>query len=300
MLTARGARLGDPFEGFLKHARHMSISGTTTLTGLLGWPVSHSRSPAVHNRWFARHGINGVYVPLPVISERFDSAVRGAAAMGFRGVNVTVPHKEAAASVADRLDDAAAEIGAANTLIFDNGDILAANTDGLGFLRNLDENAPGWSNIAGPAVVLGAGGAARAVIWGLLRQGVTDIRVVNRSVERARALELQFERDLGVHGWGSVATAMKDATLLVNTTTLGMQGHPKLEISLDGVQESAVINDLVYAPLETNLLRDAKRHGLKTVDGLGMLLHQAAEAFHLWFGVQPAVDADLRESLAQK
>ncbi len=275
----------------------MPLSSTKVLTGLMGWPVSHSRSPALHNLWFEQTGINGAYVPLPVEPKGLADAVKGAAAMGFRGVNVTVPHKAAAAAIADRVDDSTRAIGAANTLSFAEGLVTASNTDWSGFLRNLDSQATHWETPKEPAVVLGAGGAARAVIWALLSRGITDIRVVNRSVDHARALELQFERDFQIHGWAGAARALDGAALLVNTTTLGMQDHPTLDITLGGLLPDAVVNDLVYAPMETSLLKAARQHGYHTVDGLGMLLHQASLSFLLWFGVEPTVDQTLRNTL---
>ncbi len=279
----------------------MSIQGTTVLTGVAGWPVSHSRSPSIHNYWFALHGIDAAYVPLPVAPKNFREAMRGLQAAGFRGVNVTVPYKEAAAAIADTMEESARHIGAANTLCFTpDGIIHAANTDSSGFMQSLISGAPRWTKDAGPAVVLGAGGAARAVVCALLNAGVDRIRVVNRSVDRALALQMHFGRDLEIFGWAEAPDALEDAALLVNTTTLGMQGHPRLNIAIETLPSNAVVSDLVYAPLETELLAAARRRGLTAIDGMGMLLHQAAAAFALWFGLEPVVDEALRHHVLNR
>jgi shikimate dehydrogenase len=272
------------------------LSGRSKLAGVLGWPVAHSRSPLLHGTWLERHGIDGAYLPLPVRPERFADAVRALADLGFRGANVTLPHKEAAFALCDRLAPSAERAGAVNTLVFrDDGSVEGANTDGFGFLENCAQSAPGWGAAAGPAVVLGAGGAARAIAAALLDAGCPHLTLVNRNAARAEALA----RALG----GPVAVAdrppLEAASLLVNTTSLGMAGQPPLELDLSPLPAGAVVADAVYVPLETPLLAAARARGdLRAVDGLGMLLHQARPGFEAWFGAAPAVDGDLRAVVA--
>ncbi len=270
------------------------LSGHARLAGILGWPVSHSRSPRLHGLWLRRHGIDGAYLPLPVRPERFAEAVRSLADLGFRGANVTIPHKEAAFAVCDRVEASAERAGAVNTLVFREGCIEGSNTDGYGFLANLRDGAPGWRAEAGPAVILGAGGSARAIAAALLDAGCPHLTLVNRSPARAEALA----RALG----GPIAVAdrppLGDAALLVNTTSLGMQGQPPLELDLAPLPAGAVVADIVYVPRETGLLAAARARGLTAVDGLGMLLHQARPGFAAWFGVEPVVDDALRAFVA--
>lgn len=270
------------------------LTGHARLAGVLGWPVSHSRSPRLHGHWLATLGIDGAYLPLPVHPDRFATAVRALADLGFRGANVTIPHKLAAFEVCDVVDATARRAGAVNTLVFREGRIEGSNTDGYGFLESVKDQAPGWQPGSGPAVLLGAGGAARAIAAALLDAGCPRVTLVNRSRERAEALA----RDLG----GPVAVAdappLGDAALLVNTTSLGMVGHPQLEVDLAPLGAAAVVADIVYVPLETPLLVAARARGLRGVDGLGMLLHQARPGFEAWFGVAPVVDAALRAVVA--
>jgi len=270
------------------------LSGHARTAGVLGWPVAHSRSPRLHGLWLQRHGIDGAYLPLPVRPERFADAVRALADLGFRGANVTIPHKEAAFAVCDHIADSARRAGAVNTLVFRDGRIEGSNTDGFGFLENLRAGAPGWRPESGPAVLLGAGGAARAIAAALLDAGCPRLTLVNRTPARAEALA----RALG--GPVSVADhpALEDAALLVNTTSLGMAGHPPLELDLSPLPAGAVVADIVYVPLETGLLASARARGLRAVDGLGMLLHQARPGFSAWFGVEPVVDQELRDFVA--
>ncbi len=272
----------------------MILSGRAALAGVFGWPVAHSKSPRLHGYWLERHGIDGTYLPLPVAPENFAAAVRSLVHLGFRGANVTVPHKEAALALADEVDEDAKRIGAANTLIFRDGEVLARNTDGFGFLANLEQGAPGWQPEA-PALVLGAGGAARAVIVALLDSGCRELRLCNRTAERAEGLRAAFGERVSVVPWEERADALADVGLLVNTTSLGMEGHAPLTLELAALPTDAVVNDLVYAPLETHLLAAARARGNAVVDGLGMLLHQARPGFEAWFGVQPEVDAALRD-----
>ena len=267
----------------------MILSGKARLAGILGWPVAHSRSPRLHGLWLQRHGIDGSYVPLPVAPEAFASAVRGLVALGFRGANVTIPHKEAAFAVCDEVDATARRMGAVNTLVFRDGRILGSNTDGFGFLENIRQQVPGWQAAAGPAVLLGAGGSARAITVALLEAGCPDVVLVNRTPARAEALA----REVGGPVTVAATPPLGRAALLVNTTSLGMQGQPPLEIDLAPLPASAVVADIVYVPLQTPLLAAARARGLRAVGGLGMLLHQARPGFLHWFGVDPLVDAEL-------
>jgi shikimate dehydrogenase len=272
-----------------------TLSGRSRIAGVMGWPVAHSRSPRLHGYWLRTYGIDGAYVPLPVKPEQFTAALRALPMLGFAGANVTVPHKEAALKAVDRSDSAARRIGAVNTIVVaPDGTLDGSNSDGFGFMENLHAGAPAWSPQAGPAVILGAGGAARAVAVALLDGGVPEIRVVNRTSERADRLSKDIGGPFRVYGWADRATALCDAGLLVNTTTLGMSGQPALDLALDRLPTTAVVNDIVYSPLETALLAAAKARGNPIVDGLGMLLHQARPGFAAWFGVQPAVTPELR------
>ena len=272
----------------------MILSGTGILAGVMGWPVSHSKSPRLHGYWLDLHKIDGAYVPLPVRPEDFPGCLRALAALGFRGVNLTVPHKVAALEICDTLDAAAQAIGAVNTIVFGEGRIEGRNTDAQGFIENLRQTAPEWRAKAGPAVVLGAGGAARAVVHALREAGAPDIRLANRTKDRAASLARDFAPGVSVVEWRNRAAALQDANLLVNTTSLGMAGQEPLDLALDALPASALVNDIVYAPLETALLRDARARGNRTVDGLGMLLHQARPGFAAWFGVTPEVTPALR------
>jgi shikimate dehydrogenase len=260
---------------------------------VIGWPVAHSRSPLIHNYWLQRSGIAGEYRREPVKPEDFAAFVRALAARGYVGANVTVPHKEAALALSEP-DDRARAVGAANTLWLDDGVLRSTNTDVEGFLHNLDACAPQWDESAPKAVVLGAGGAARAVIFGLLARGVERIVVTNRSLDRAELLQRQFGPRVQVAPWGEFGQSLATATLLVNTTTLGMHGQPDLAVDLSPLPGQAVVTDLVYVPVRTALLAAAQARGLKTADGLGMLLHQAVRGFSLWFGTKPEVTTELR------
>jgi len=269
------------------------ISGKARLAGILGWPVSHTKSPRLHNHWLALHGIDGAYVPLPVAPADLAAAVRLLPRLAFAGGNVTVPHKEAVLDFVDIVEPLAARIGAVNTLTIDSdGRITGSNTDALGFLLNLKEVRP--TPAAGPAVVLGAGGAARAACAALLQEGVPQIRLVNRSLDRARQLAADLGGAIVPVEWSGREAALEGAALLVNSTSLGMTGQPPLEISLDRLPEDALVNDMVYAPLETGLLVAARVRGNPVADGIGMLLHQARPGFKAWFGVMPEVTSDIR------
>ncbi len=265
------------------------ITGAARLAGVLGWPVQHSRSPLLHNFWLRRHGIDGAYVPLPVAPERFATAVHGLRAAGFRGVNVTIPHKEAAASLCSRIDHAAWRAGAVNTLLFTDEGILGTNTDGAGFIANLRRH--GIDPTAGPALVLGAGGAARAVAAALLDLGVR-VSIANRSQERAHAMG-RFLPSLRVLFWQERHAALADHALLINCTAAGMDGTGPLDQDFSRANANLAVADIVYVPLVTKFLAAATARGLRTVSGLGMLLHQAVPGFAHWFGVTPVVDDEV-------
>ncbi|PWC74630.1 shikimate dehydrogenase [Azospirillum sp. TSH64] len=275
-----------------------AISGKAKIAGVMGWPIGHSRSPRLHGFWLRQYGIDGAYVPLAVAPERAEQAIRALPALGFRGCNVTVPLKEIAFRTVDRLDGTARRMGAVNTIVVaDDGALEGGNTDGFGFIENLRAEQPDWTAEQGPAVVIGAGGAARAVVVALLDAGAPEVRLVNRT--RARAEELAADlAAVGLGGvtavdWVSRETALDGASLLVNTTTQGMAGHPALDLSLRALPVSAVVNDIVYVPLETPLLAEAKARGNRVAGGIGMLLHQARPGFKAWFGAEPQVTPDL-------
>lgn len=271
------------------------------LAGVIGSPVAHSRSPALHGHWLKRYGIKGFYVPLDIAANDLEEVLRAMPRMGFVGANVTIPHKERVMKIADLVTDRAAVMGAANTLIFRaDGKIHADNTDGYGFIENLRQGAPGWEPLAGPATVIGAGGAARAVIASLIDVGVTEIRLTNRTRARSDALRQEFGTKIHVYDWVQAGAAIDGAATVINASSLGMVGKPDLRVPLDGLSKDAVVTDLVYTPLETAFLRHAADAGCRTVDGLGMLLYQAAPAFERWFGVRPEVDEALRAAVLQE
>ncbi len=268
------------------------------LAGVIGCPIAQSKSPQLHRHWLHQHGIAGHYIPMHVEPEDLADAIRMMPKMGFVGANVTIPHKEAVMDIADQVTDRAKVIGAANTLIFrEDGSILADNTDGYGFITNLHQGAPNWDPQSGPAVVLGAGGACRAVVASLLEAGVPEILLTNRTRERAEQLRSEFGDRIRVEDWIQAGNIIEEGALVVNTTSLGMTGKPRLRVPLDGLRQDAVVTDLIYAPLKTELLSYAEEVGCTVVDGLGMLLHQAVPGFERWFGVRPEVDADTRAAL---
>ena len=275
--------------------------GRIPLAGVIGSPVGHSRSPALHGHWLRSYGIRGFYIPMDVAQADLAEVLRTLPKLGFVGVNVTIPHKETVLGLADVVTDRAALIGAANTLIFRaDGRIHADNTDGYGFIANLRQNAPNWAPDLGPAAVFGAGGAARAVIASLIEVGVPEIRIANRTRQRAETLRQEFGAKLAVYDWVQAGNMVEDATTVVNTTALGMVGKPEFRVPLDGLSPRAVVTDLVYVPLRTQFLEQAALMGCTTVDGLGMLLHQAAPAFERWFGQRPEVDAATRAAVLPK
>ena len=278
------------------------MSGTIR-AGVMGWPISHSRSPALHGHWLKRYGIDGSYVAIPVRPDDLGPALRALPGKGFAGVNLTVPHKELAMDIVDRVDTVGARIGAVNTIVVGvDGTLAGTNTDAYGFIENLRQGAGGsldwWRDR--PAVVLGAGGASRAVVVALCDAGLTALRLVNRTRDRTERLAELVDRCGGaaqVVDWEDRAAALDGAGLLVNSTTLGMQGAPPLDLTLDALPVDALVHDIVYAPLETGLLAAARARGNQVVDGIGMLLYQAQPAFEAWFGRRPAVDADLRAAV---
>jgi shikimate dehydrogenase len=271
----------------------MKETRLTKQAAVIGWPINHALSPRIHNYWLKKYGIDGTYISLPVKPEDLEQTLRALPARGFSGINITVPHKEKALDFLDHLEPLARQIGAVNTvLVRTNGSLEGRNTDVYGFTQNL--LAAGFKPNDRPTVVLGAGGAARAAIAGLVDMGMTTIRIVNRTAERAGILAKAFPTaKISVHDWKD-ASALKDAALLVNATSLGMQGQPELDLPLDALPRDAWVNDIVYAPLVTSLLKRAAGRGHQTVDGLGMLLHQARPAFAAFFGVEPDVTDDLR------
>lgn len=276
------------------------LTGAARLAGVMGWPVSHSRSPRLHGYWLKQYGLDGTYVPLAVEPGHLEPAIRGLHALGFQGCNLTIPHKEAVFPLVDDLTETARRVGAVNTLIIDeDGRITGDNTDGFGFTANLKAGAVAWRAEDGPAVLLGAGGAARAIAVALLDGGTPALRLVNRTRERAERLAealrpMASGRSIEVIAWDERAGVLEGAGLLVNTTSLGMSGQPPLEIALDDLPAAATVTDIVYAPLETDLLAEARNRGNAVVDGLGMLLHQARPGFAAWFGVDPEVTDELR------
>lgn len=273
----------------------MIPSGKARLAGVMGWPVEHSLSPRLHGYWLEHHRIDGAYVPLAVGPEDLPTALSALPALGFRGVNLTLPHKEQALDLCHAVDDLARRIGAVNTVVVREGQLVGSNSDAFGFMENLKQGAPDWRAKASPAVVLGAGGASRAVIAALADAGAPEVRIVNRTRERAEALAESLGGTITVHGWDQRQAALTDAGLLVNTTTLGMAGQASLDLDLGGLPPGALVTDIVYTPVMTPLLEAARARGNPLVDGLGMLLHQARPGFEAWYGARPEVTPALRE-----
>jgi shikimate dehydrogenase len=279
----------------------VKITGAARLAGIMGWPVAHSRSPLLHGFWLEETGIDGAYVPLPVPPAHLEQALRALPLLGFRGCNLTLPHKQAALRVADRIDPLARRIGAVNTIVVaDDGSLEASNTDMYGFRENLLDHVPDWDPLTGAAVVLGAGGSARAVVAALTDAGVAEIRIVNRTCSRAAAVAADLATvasEITVHPWQSARAALEGAALLVNTTSLGMSGEPPLDLDLSPLPLSAPVVDIVYVPLETELLATGRCRGHPVVDGLGMLLHQGRPGFEAWFGARVQVSPELRAAI---
>lgn len=276
----------------------MNTHSPAPLAAVIGHPIAHSKSPLLHRHWLKTYGLPGDYISLDVSPDNLEEVIRTLPKMGFVGANITIPHKVRIMDMADLVTDRATLIGAANTLIFrKDGKIHADNTDGFGFISNLRAGAPGWQPDIGPALVLGAGGAARAVIASLIEVGAKQIFLTNRTRPKADALKSEFGTKVQVFDWVQAGNLMEEAATVINTTSLGMTGAAEFRIPLDGLRRGTVVTDLVYAPLRTKLLEEADAAGCITVDGLGMLLHQAVPAFERWFGVRPEVDVAARAAV---
>ncbi len=273
-------------------------SHTFGLAGIMGWPVAHSRSPKLHNYWLEKYGLPGAYVQLPVAPGKLDVALPGLAALGFRGCNITIPHKVEALQFVHEVDANAKRMGALNTIVVQpDGSLKGFNNDGFGYIQSLLDAQPDWRADTGPITVLGAGGAARAVVLSLADRGAKEIRLLNRTPDKAQALAAEFGTPVKALPWSERHAALADVALLVNTTNQGMHGNPALELALDALPRHALVSDVIYVPLETPLLAAARQRGNPTVNGLGMLLNQARPAFHAWFGVMPEITPELRRAI---
>jgi|TARA_B110000305_G_scaffold145834_1_gene162031 shikimate dehydrogenase len=268
------------------------------LAGVIGDPISHSKSPTLHRLWLNQNNINGHYIPLKVSKIDLELVLKTLPKMGFSGVNVTVPHKESVLKIANEITQSASQIGSANTLTFlPCGGFKADNTDGYGFLKNLEENEPTWDSSNAKVLIIGAGGASRAVISALLNLGVSKIVITNRTYERANELKEYFDRKIDVIKWNEKEQFLREINTLINTTTLGMLGYTNLDLSLSSINKGTIVLDLVYNPIKTTLLQNAKKQGCKIIDGLGMLLHQATPGFKEWFGVEPKITNEIRKRI---
>lgn len=277
----------------------MAQPNSFPLAGILGFPVAQSRSPVIHNFWLKQHGIAGRYVLLPVMQDQLEQALHGLAVLGFRGCNVTMPHKQSVMPLLHQVDPMARRIGAVNTIVVqEDGTLRGFNNDGVGFVQSVYEAQPGWRADAGPILILGAGGAARAVAVALLEDGATDIRIANRTQERAEQMVAEIGGPVSVLPWIQRNDAMADVALLVNATDRGMGDKPALDVSLARLHGKAIVSDLIYVPLETLFLAAARAQGNLTVNGLGLLLNQARLAFEAWFGVRPEITPELRQAVA--
>ncbi|MBL8834852.1 MAG: shikimate dehydrogenase [Alphaproteobacteria bacterium] len=273
----------------------MSHPDRFLLAGVMGWPVMHSRSPKLHNFWLHKHGLVGTYLPLAIKADGLKAALRALPALGFSGCNLTIPHKVEAMAIVDRVDPVARRIGAMNCVVVaPDGSLSGFNNDGWGYIESLLEAQPDWRADAGPVVVVGAGGSTRAILVSLIDRGAREIRLVNRTQANAEALAREFGGPIAVLPWADRNAALDGAATLINTTNQGMVGQPALDIALDRLPRSALVSDIIYIPRETPLLVAARERGNRTVNGLGMLLHQARPAFHAWFGVMPEVTKELR------
>ena len=274
------------------------MANTFVMAGVMGWPVAHSRSPIIHNHWIRQYGLQGAYGLFPVQPDRIEDAIRGLRALGLAGCNITIPHKVNAMKLMDVVDPLALRMGAINTIVVTpEGALHGYNNDGFGYIQSLRDAKPDWQANAGPITVLGAGGAARAVVLSLLDQGATEIRLLNRTRGKAQALADEFGAAIQVFDWSERNEALSDIALLVNTTNQGMHGQPELDIQLDRLPQSTLVSDAIYIPLETPLLRAARLRGNETVNGLGMLLNQARPAFKAWFGVMPEITPALHQAI---
>jgi shikimate dehydrogenase len=266
------------------------------LAGVMGWPVMHSRSPMLHNYWFAKHGLAGTYVPLAIEPGQVGPALKALRPLGFAGVNLTIPHKQEAMAIVDEVDDVAKRIGAISCVVVRaDGSLFGTNNDCYGFIDNLKRQFPEWRANAGPVTVIGAGGGSRAVCYALAREGVKDIRLVNRTTARARALADAFGGPIRAHEWDERHELLEGVAMVVNTTSCGMVGQPPLDIRLDRLPQQAIAADIVYIPLETPYLAAARARGHRTINGLGMLLSQGRPAWKAWFGIEPEVTSELRQ-----
>jgi shikimate dehydrogenase len=278
----------------------MILSGKARKAGVMGWPVGHSRSPALHGHWLEHYRVDGAYIPMAVRPEDLAQALRALPVLGFAGCNLTIPHKEAALAVVDRVGPVAKRIGAINTIVVaPDGTLEGRNTDGYGFLASLRASVPDWSAAQGPVTVLGAGGAARSILVALIDAGVPEVRLVNRTLSRASALAAELGPVVVPLPWEARHESLAGAALLVNTTSQGMVGEAPLDLALDSLPGDAVVTDIVYVPLDTPLLAAARRRGNPVVDGLGMLLHQARPGFAAWFGIEPQVTEGLRQAVLE-
>ena len=273
----------------------MADSKRFLLAGVMGWPVMHSRSPMLHGYWMEQLGLAGAYVPLAIEPSRLAAALRALEPLQFAGCNLTIPHKQGAMAVVDEVDSIGRTIGAISCVVVrPDGSLFGTNNDWYGFVENLKASVPDWRADAGPAVVLGAGGGARAVCYGLLQLGVPSIRLVNRTLARAQALAADFDAPIGVVPWEERHDVFLGAQTVVNATSAGMVGNPPLDVRLDRLEAGALVADIIYTPLETPFLAAARARGNRTVNGLGMLLHQGRPAWRAWFGVEPEVTPELR------
>ena len=270
------------------------------MAGVMGWPVMHSRSPLMHNYWFAQQGLAGTYVPLAIAPDMLEPALRALHPLGFSGCNLTIPHKQEAMRILDRVDEVARKIGAVSCVVVEkDGSLSGTNNDWLGFLGNLKQQAPDWRADAGPALVIGAGGGARAICYALMQDGATNIRLVNRTAERAEGLAADLGGPITVLPWEARHDALEGAATVVNTTSQGMVGQAALDLRLDALPRSALVNDIIYTPLASPLLAAAAPRGNQTVNGLGMLLHQGVPAWQRWFGLTPEVTPELQSLMEQ-
>lgn len=268
------------------------------LAGVMGWPIMHSRSPMLHNYWFAQQGLHGTYVPLAIEPAGLRDALRALPALGFSGCNLTIPHKQAAIPIVDEVDDTARKIGAISCVVVrPDKSLFGTNNDWRGFIGNIRQTLPDWRADAGPVLVIGAGGGARAVCYGLLEAGAKDVRIVNRTFEKAQALSEDFGGRVAPQHWQDRHDLLEGIAMVVNATNQGMVGQPPLDLRLDRLPKDTLVADIVYTPLESPLLEEARKRGNPTVNGLGMLLHQGIPAWKSWFGIEPVITAELREML---
>ena len=276
----------------------MSASSRFLLAGVMGWPVMHSRSPLMHNHWFRQHGLAGTYVPLAIEPAGLAAALKALRPLGFAGCNLTIPHKQQAMTIVDEVDTVAKRIGAISCVVVrPDGSLSGTNNDWFGFIHNLKQEQPGWRGDAGPVVVLGAGGGARAVCYGLMQVGAKEIRLVNRTFARAKGIAGEFGGSIQALPWERRHDSLDGAAMVVNATSQGMVGQPALDLRLDKLSKTALAADIIYIPLETPFLAAARQRGNRTANGLGMLLHQGRPAWKMWFGIEPVVTAELRSMM---